>query len=43
MAVYFRCYSCNRVWGEAKPLASKVFRDVLDGVGWLTVREQNLP
>ena len=29
MAVYFRCYSCNRVWGEPTPLASKVFRDVL--------------
>jgi hypothetical protein len=29
MAVYFRCYSCNRVWGEPKPLATKSIRDAL--------------
>ena len=29
MAVYFRCYSCNRVWGEPKPLAAKSIRDAL--------------
>ena len=29
MAVYFRCYSCNRVWGEPKPLASRSIRDTL--------------
>ena len=32
MAVYFRCYSCNRVWGEPKPLASRVIRDALEAV-----------
>jgi hypothetical protein len=29
MAVYFRCHSCNRVWGEPKPLASRSIRDAL--------------
>jgi hypothetical protein len=32
MAVYFRCYSCNRVWGEPKPLASKTIRDALESL-----------
>jgi hypothetical protein len=29
MVVYFRCYSCNRVWGVPKPLASTIIRDAL--------------
>jgi hypothetical protein len=29
MAVYFRCDSCNRVWGEPKPLASGIIRNAL--------------
>ena len=32
MAVYFRCYSCNRVWGEPKPLASRNIRDALEAL-----------
>ena len=32
MAVYFRCYSCNRVWGEPKPLASRHIRDALEAL-----------
>ena len=32
MAVYFRCYSCNQVWGVPKPLASKPIRDALEAV-----------
>jgi hypothetical protein len=32
MAVYFRCYSCNRVWGEPKPLASRVIREALEAL-----------
>ncbi len=40
MAVYFRCGSCNRVWGEPKPLASRSFRDALEALpaGWLRER-----
>ena len=32
MAVYFRCYSCNRVWGQPKPLASKTIRDAFQAL-----------
>jgi hypothetical protein len=32
MAVYFRCYSCNRVWGEPKPMASTVIREALEAI-----------
>ena len=32
MAVYFRCYSCNRVWGEPKPLASRTIRDAFEAL-----------
>ena len=32
MAVYFRCYSCNRVWGEPKPRASRSIRDALEAL-----------
>ena len=31
MAVYFRCYSCNVVWGEPKPNASNFARAWLEG------------
>ena len=31
MAVYFRCDSCNVVWGESKPHASRFVRDWLQG------------
>jgi hypothetical protein len=31
MAVYFRCYSCNVVWGEPKPQASNFARAWLEG------------
>ena len=30
MVVYFRCYSCNRVWGTPKPLASNLIREALE-------------
>jgi len=30
MAVYFRCYSCNVVWGEPKPNASSFARAWLE-------------
>ena len=33
MVVYFRCNSCNRVWGVPKPLASKPLRDALEALG----------
>jgi len=33
MVVYFRCLSCNRVWGVPKPLASKPLRDALEAFG----------
>ena len=32
MAVYFRCYSRNRVWGEPKPRASRNIRDALEAL-----------
>jgi len=31
MAIYFRCYSCNIVWGEPKPHASHFVREWLEG------------
>ena len=26
MAIYYRCFTCNRIWGEAKPLSNLVIR-----------------
>jgi hypothetical protein len=41
MAVYFRCHSCNIVWGEAKPHASGFVRDWIQGQrGRLRSRER---
>jgi hypothetical protein len=31
MAVYFRCHTCNVVWGEPKPHASNFARGWLEG------------
>ena len=32
MAVYFRCLSCNRVWGEPKPPAAKTIQDAFQAL-----------
>jgi hypothetical protein len=36
MAVYFRCLSCNRVWGDPKPLASETIQEAFQALtAWL--------
>jgi hypothetical protein len=44
MAVYFRCFSCNRVWGEPKPQAAETIRDAFQALtAWLTLDAGRIP